>query len=83
MAIARSIVNRPTLILADEPTGNLDSVNGAAIMDLLFDLHQTRKVTLVLVTHDAHLASRCARQIRIKDGGVTEQSSLRRREVAN
>ena len=57
VAIARSIVNRPNLILADEPTGNLDSVNGAAIMDLLFDLHQARKVTLVLVTHDAHLAA--------------------------
>jgi putative ABC transport system ATP-binding protein len=83
VAIARSIVNRPNLILADEPTGNLDSVNGAAIMDLLFDLHQARKVTLVLVTHDAHLASQCARQIRIKDGRVTEQTSLRRRQVAN
>ena len=83
VAIARSIVNRPNLILADEPTGNLDSVNGAAIMDLLFDLHQARKVTLVLVTHDAHLASQCARQIGIKDGRVTEQTSLRRREVAN
>ena len=83
VAIARSIVNRPTLILADEPTGNLDSVNGATIMDLLFDLHQTRKVTLVLVTHDAHLAAHCAQQIRIKDGRVTEQTSLRRREVAN
>jgi putative ABC transport system ATP-binding protein len=83
VAIARSTVNRPNLILADEPTGNLDSVNGAAIMDLLFDLHRKQKVTLVLVTHDAHLARSCARQIRIKDGRVTEQSSLRRREVAN
>jgi ABC-type lipoprotein export system ATPase subunit len=83
VAIARSIVNRPTLILADEPTGNLDSVNGAAIIDLLFDLHQTREVTLVLVTHDAHLAGHCARQVRIKDGRVTEQTSLRRREAAN
>ena len=83
VAIARSIVNRPTLILADEPTGNLDSANGAAIMDLLFDLHRIRKVTLVLVTHDAHLASRCSRQIRIKDGRVTKQTSLRRREVAH
>jgi putative ABC transport system ATP-binding protein len=51
-------------------------------MDLLFDLHQTRKVTLVLVTHDAHLAGRCARQIRIKDGRVVEQA-LRLREVAH
>ena len=83
VAIARSIVNRPNLILADEPTGNLDSVNGATIMDLLFDLHQTRKVTLVLVTHDAHLAAHCAQQIRIKDGRVTEPTPLRRREVTN
>jgi len=81
VAIARSIVNRPTVILADEPTGNLDSGNGAAIIDLLFDLHQSRGVTLVLVTHDAHLAASCARQVRIKDGRLTEQSSLRRREV--
>jgi putative ABC transport system ATP-binding protein len=82
VAIARSIVNRPTLILADEPTGNLDSVNGAAIIDLLFDLHHTRGVTLVLVTHDPALAGHCARQVAIKDGRVTEQTSLRRREAA-
>jgi ABC-type lipoprotein export system ATPase subunit len=81
VAIARSIVNRPTLILADEPTGNLDSVNGTAIMDLLFDLHQARGVTLVLVTHDARLARRCARQIEIKDGRIFEKSSRRLREA--
>jgi putative ABC transport system ATP-binding protein len=79
VAIARSIVNRPTVILADEPTGSLDSVNGKAIMDLLFDLHQTSGVTLVLVTHDAGLASHCAWQVRIKDGRVSERS--RPREV--
>jgi len=83
VAIARSIVNRPNLILADEPTGNLDSVNGTAIIDLLFDLHQTRGVTLVLVTHDARLAGHCARQVRITDGRVSERSSLRRREAAH
>lgn len=77
VAIARSIVNRPTLILADEPTGNLDSVNGAAIMDVLFDLHQRQGVTLVLVTHDARYASRCARQVRMKDGQMSEQSLMR------
>jgi predicted ABC-type transport system involved in lysophospholipase L1 biosynthesis ATPase subunit len=83
VAIARSIVNRPTLILADEPTGNLDSVNGTAIMDLLFDLHRARGVTLVLVTHDAHLAARCARQVRIKDGRLTELERPKLREVAS
>jgi putative ABC transport system ATP-binding protein len=82
VAIARSIVNRPTLILADEPTGNLDSVNGTAIIDLLFDLHRTRGVTLVLVTHDASLAAACARQVGIKDGRLSERASVRRREVA-
>ena len=82
VAIARSIVNRPNLILADEPTGNLDSVNGTAIIDLLFDLHQTRGVTLVLVTHDTGLAAACARQVGIKDGRLSERASARRREVA-
>jgi ABC-type lipoprotein export system ATPase subunit len=82
VAIARSIVNQPTLILADEPTGNLDSVNGAAIMDLLFDLHHTRGVTLVLVTHDAGHAGRCARRIQIKDGRVSEQLSVPADEAA-
>ena len=83
VAIARSIVNNPTLILADEPTGNLDSVNGAAIMDLLFDLHRARGVTLVIVTHDPGHAKRCARRIQIKDGQVFEQSSVGAHEVAS
>lgn len=82
VAIARSIVNNPILILADEPTGNLDTVNGAAIMDLLFDLQRHRAATLVIVTHDPRHARRCARQLEIKDGRVFEQSSMRPREVA-
>jgi ABC-type lipoprotein export system ATPase subunit len=77
VAIARSIVNRPTLILADEPTGNLDSVNGEAIMTLLFDLHRKQGVTLVLVTHDVRLAGLCERQIRMKDGQMSEQPPVR------
>jgi len=82
VAIARSIVNRPTLILADEPTGNLDSVNGEAIINLLFDLHRKQGVTLVLVTHDVRLASLCERQIRMKDGQMSEQPSARALKVA-
>jgi ABC-type lipoprotein export system ATPase subunit len=82
VALARSIVNNPTLILADEPTGNLDSVNGAAIMDLLFDLQRARGATLVIVTHDPRHARACARQIEIKDGRVFEQSPMRAHEVA-
>jgi ABC-type lipoprotein export system ATPase subunit len=81
VALARCIVNEPVLILADEPTGNLDSVNGAAIMDLLFDLQDARGATLVIVTHDPHHAHRCARQLEIKDGRVFEQPSTQPNEV--
>ena len=77
VAIARSIINNPALILADEPTGNLDSVNAAAILDLLFDLKRARGATLVMVTHEPSYAMRCARQIRIKDGKVYDQRRAR------
>jgi ABC-type dipeptide/oligopeptide/nickel transport system ATPase component len=82
VAIARSLVNNPSLILADEPTGNLDSLSGTAIMDLLFDLQRVRGMTLVLVTHDATHARRCTRQIQIRDGQVFEKAAGRPREVA-
>jgi putative ABC transport system ATP-binding protein len=72
VAIARSIVNQPKLLLADEPTGNLDSENAAMIADILIGLHETGETTLVLVTHDDALAGRCARQIRIRDGSIVE-----------
>jgi putative ABC transport system ATP-binding protein len=70
VAIARALVNEPSVILADEPTGNLDSKSGAAIMDLMQQLHQDRKVTIVLVTHDATIAARAERTIRLSDGQV-------------
>jgi putative ABC transport system ATP-binding protein len=70
VAIARALVNEPSVILADEPTGNLDSKSGAAIMDLVQQLHQDRKVTIVLVTHDATIAARAERTIRLSDGQV-------------
>lgn len=73
VAIARSIINNPTLILADEPTGNLDSVNAEAILDLLFELKRERGATLVMVSHEPSYAERCARQIRIKDGKIYDQ----------
>lgn len=68
VALARAFVARPTLILADEPTGNLDRETGQMVMELLFNLQQEHNTTLVLVTHDARLASRCARSVRMADG---------------
>ena len=70
LAIARAIVNKPSILFADEPTGNLDSATGDKIMQLLFDLNKTIGCTIVLVTHDADLAERCARQISLKDGKI-------------
>ena len=83
VAIARSIINDPALIVADEPTGNLDSVNAVAILDLLFELQESRGVTLVMVTHEPSYAARCERQLRIKDGAVFDQQPAVVREVAS
>jgi putative ABC transport system ATP-binding protein/lipoprotein-releasing system ATP-binding protein len=68
VAIARALSNDPEIIFADEPTGNLDSQTGSAIVDLLLKLARQRNKTLVIVTHDAGLASRGDRQLRISDG---------------
>lgn len=70
VAIARSLVNKPSVLLADEPTGNLDSVSAVQIIDLLLDLHSKLGVTIVLVTHDLAVAERASRTIRMKDGLV-------------
>jgi putative ABC transport system ATP-binding protein len=72
VAIARSIANTPRLLLADEPTGNLDTVNAASIMDLLLEIHQTRGAALVLATHDESLAARCRRRVALRDGRIVE-----------
>jgi putative ABC transport system ATP-binding protein len=72
VAIARAIVNRPKLLLADEPTGNLDSTSAASVADLLFRLRRDAGMTLVLVTHDDGLAARCPRRVRIRDGVIVE-----------
>jgi putative ABC transport system ATP-binding protein len=70
VALARAFVMRPKLLLADEPTGNLDAATGAAVIDLLFELNAEAGTTLVLVTHDELLARRCGRQIRLAGGRV-------------
>ena len=69
MALARAFVTQPAVLFADEPTGNLDTVTGARIGELLFELNSTSQTTLVLVTHDNTLASRCARVLRMEAGG--------------
>ena len=70
VALARAAAPRPAILLADEPTGNLDGVNGEAIMDLLFGLRDRHGATLVLVTHAPELAARCDRVVRLADGRI-------------
>ena len=70
IAIARAFANQPKILLADEPTGNLDSKNGQHIFDLMTTLHDRNNVTLVLVTHDTNLAEKAQRQVILKDGRV-------------
>ncbi len=70
VAIARAFANSPKILLADEPTGNLDSKNGSHIFDLMAELHRRNNVTLVLVTHDQNIAARAQRQVNLKDGRV-------------
>jgi putative ABC transport system ATP-binding protein len=70
VAIARAFAPRPSLLLADEPTGNLDGETGKQVIDLLFALHAARGTTLLLITHDAALAERCERIIHLRDGMI-------------
>lgn len=72
VALARAAAPRPDILLADEPTGNLDSVNGSAIIDLLFGLRERHNATLILVTHAPELAHRCDRVITLTDGRLSE-----------
>lgn len=70
VCIARALVNNPEIIFADEPTGNLDSATGEKIENLLFSLNKDKGITLIIVTHDPELASRCDRQIHVRDGVI-------------
>lgn len=75
VALARAFVHRPPLVLADEPTGNLDAQTGARVIEQMFALNASSGTALVLVTHDPALAARCDRQLRLQDGVLVEASS--------
>ena len=78
VAIARALINRPSVLLADEPTGNLDSASARDVMALLRAMHDERGQTIVLVTHDARVAARADRVITMRDGAVAHETRLER-----
>ena len=78
VAIARALSTRPALILADEPTGNLDLATGAVVMDLLFTLKERTGATLLLITHDRSLAKRCDRIVSLADGRIVKPGAKRK-----
>jgi putative ABC transport system ATP-binding protein len=82
VALARAMVIEPDLLLADEPTGNLDLATGEQIVALMFDLARARGATLVLITHDGELARRCSRILRMQDGRIAESGASTRRAVS-
>jgi putative ABC transport system ATP-binding protein/lipoprotein-releasing system ATP-binding protein len=73
VAIARALVMEPRYLFADEPTGNLDSVNGTAVMNLLKKINQERKMTVLFVTHDSDFAALASRQIHMSDGKIVSR----------
>lgn len=75
VALARAVATRPKLLLADEPTGNLDGQTGAAIIDLIMSLHDRLGITLLLITHDEGLAGRCDRVVQMADGRITGEAA--------
>jgi putative ABC transport system ATP-binding protein len=75
VALARALVANPSILVADEPTGNLDQGVGAEIMELIFALNRARGATLILVTHDEALARRCRRIVRLRNGRIESDSA--------
>ena len=82
VALARAMVIEPDLLLADEPTGNLDLATGQQIVELMFDLARARGATLVLITHDGELARRCSRILRMQDGRIADADAPPRRAAS-
>jgi putative ABC transport system ATP-binding protein len=79
VALARALAPKPAIILADEPTGNLDTKTGAQVMDLLFELKARTGATLLLITHDRSLTKRCDRSVELSDGRVVKGAHQRLR----
>jgi putative ABC transport system ATP-binding protein len=76
VAIARALVNEPSLILADEPTGNLDSVAGEEVMRIFQELNEQRGITILLVTHEQDIAEHCRRIVRLQDGLIVSDEAV-------
>jgi putative ABC transport system ATP-binding protein len=82
VALARALIASPRLLLADEPTGNLDSRSGDAVLGLLAELRQDFPMTILVATHEQHVAARCDRLVRLRDGALVEDIDLRERQSA-
>lgn len=82
VAIARALVNQPSLILADEPTGNLDSTTGEAVLDTFQRLHETQGRTIILITHEPYVAEHAERVIQLRDGRIVEDHRVTNRRLA-